>query len=80
MTNSERRTWLKKQYPNDTWARKVDKMSDRQVYAIWQSIDRKQKAAAKAEAENHQLTLDEWVQNKEENANEQTGNSGQSND
>ena len=61
MDRLEMRKFLKDQYPNRTWRRKVDKMPDRQVYAIVQDILKKQKQQKKNDIFHHQYTLDEWM-------------------
>lgn len=37
------RNYLKQQYPGPNWATKVDKMTDKQVYAIYMRIINKEK-------------------------------------
>jgi hypothetical protein len=58
LENQQLRALVKEMYPNEMWSKKVDRMSDKQVFAVYQRIqnDRdKQKAEHKQEAK--QLTL-----------------------
>ena len=55
------RTYIKKKYDFPKWRNKVDHMSDQQVWSIYQSMVKKQKAKEKAEQENHQITIDEFM-------------------
>ena len=64
MTNSEIRTKLKEAYPGREWKRKVDRMPDRQVWSIWDSIqkrEKKKKEQAQNDILHHQYTVDEWL-------------------
>ena len=38
MTNANMREWVKSAYPGTNWAKKVDKMTDEQVLAIYQRL------------------------------------------
>lgn len=61
---SEMRTALKTAYPGREWKRKVDRMPDRQVYSIFQDIQRRNKKKEEEKREDiihHQYTLDEWM-------------------
>ena len=70
--------FLRKAYPGREWKRKVDRMSERQVYSIYTDIQRRNKKK-EAEKQNdilhHQYTVDEWMkalQKKGENKNEES--------
>lgn len=77
MTIPEMRTKLKEAYPGREWKRKVDRMPDRQVWSIWDSMqkrEKKKKAAEQMDILHHQYTVDEWLkalQTKGENNNEE---------
>lgn len=38
MTNANMRDWVKSAYPGPNWAKKVDKMTDEQVLAIYMRL------------------------------------------
>ena len=38
MTTANMRDWVKSSYPSDTWRKKVDKMSDEQIIAVYYSL------------------------------------------
>lgn len=38
MTNADMRGWVKSAYPSNTWKKKVDKMSDEQIVAVYYSL------------------------------------------
>ena len=58
---------VKAEYPNPTWSNKVDCMTDKRVYCIYQSIiarEKKKAREARNEQTYHQMTLTEWEENK----------------
>ena len=64
MTVPEMRTKLKETYPGREWKRKVDRMPDRQVWSIWDSMqkrEKKKKEQEKMDILHHQYTIDEWL-------------------
>lgn len=83
LTTEERRSALKLVYKNDDWPGKVDRMSNKQVYAIFDKfrkcgrisyddygnmIFRNDEEVKKLQEERsgvHQLTLDEYLKQKE---------------
>ncbi len=63
---SEAFKYVSELYPSSVWRDKVAKMSDAQIMAIY-FREKKRAAVSKKKEECHQMTLDEWIKEKEGN-------------
>ena len=57
--------FLRKAYPGREWKRKVDRMSERQVYCIFTDIQKRNKKKEEQKQNDilhHQYTVDEWLE------------------
>lgn len=65
MNMLEMRRWVSDQYPSMKWKGRVSKMPDRQVIAIYKSMQmRETKSEPKKQEEFHQMDIWEWAYSK----------------
>lgn len=70
MTTYEMKEAIKKEYPGMKWQQKVAKMSDRQIYCVYNSIERRKAAGLKTPEKDNggrQMTLFDYDNFNKEN-------------
>ena len=60
----EMRRWVSDQYPSMKWKSKVSRMPDRQVIAIYKSMQMRASPEPKPKEEYHQIDIWEFAYNK----------------